>query len=101
MAVDPAGNLLVDAYTTAAGSSISIFPPEKMVAAAVIKNLPWLYQMSLTSDGKNFYAGPTAGRAFRMYAYPSGKPIYRFEDGQAFAGFAGIAASPAAAVGTW
>jgi hypothetical protein len=103
LGVDPAGNLLVDApEVSGLTSSISIFPPGRTTASATIDNLPWLYEFSLTADGRNFYAGDMGrDRVFQMYHYPSGRLIYRFKDPEAYEGFAGICASPAAEVGTW
>jgi hypothetical protein len=104
LGIDPAGNLLVDAPDTGSTltSSISVFPPGLTAPIGTISNLPWLYEFSLTANGKYFYAGDEGrGKSFQMYAYPSGALVYSRGDREAFAGYAGIAASPAAPVGTW
>jgi hypothetical protein len=101
LAVDPDGNLLVDSVGDGNDSTIYIYPPGQTTASGSIPNLPWLYQFSLTRDGSAFYAGPTSGSAFEMYAYPSGTPIYSFTDSDAYVGFAGIAASPGVKPGVW
>jgi hypothetical protein len=102
LAIDPAGNLLVDVIATESESAIDVFPPGSTSPSSSIKHLPWMYQFSLTADGKSFYAGDMGHvKKYQMYSYPSGKLIYSFAAPDAFAGYAGIAASPASSVGTW
>jgi len=102
LAIDPAGNLLVDAPDDSERTStVYIFPPGQTEPANSIAGLPNLYQLSFTADGSSFYTGDVADHAFAKYSYPDGKLIFRFKDSDAKWGFAGIAPSPAAPVGTW
>jgi hypothetical protein len=103
LAIDGAGNLLVDAAGAGSNSSIQIYPPGKTTPSKSIDNLPWFYQISLTADGKHFYAGDSGYKAtsYQYYTYPAGKLVYTYAVPGAFAGVAGIAASPAVKVGTW
>lgn len=105
MAIDPAGNLVIDNASTETGSSLEIYPPGKSKPSAEISGLPWLYQFSFTADGTEFYAAPSGtgkkDQLFRKYDYPSGKLVYSYRIGDAFAGISGIAASPSAEPGTW
>jgi hypothetical protein len=104
LGIDSAGNLLVDAPDSGSDltSSISVFPPGLTTPIGTIPHLPWLYQFSLTANGQYFYAGDMGrGKSFQMYEYPSGALVYSRGDREAFEGYAGIAASPAAPVGVW
>ncbi len=102
LASDPAGNLLVDRLTPMNAHRPSIyFPPGQTEPASSMTGLPNLYQLSFTADGSSFYTGVVADHAFAPYSYPDGKLIFRFKDSDAKWGFAGIAPSPAATVGTW
>jgi len=102
LAIDGAGNLLIDAPVGSGGTtSLFIFPPGASKPSKVIANLPSLYQISFSAGGQSFFAGPAAGKSFAHYAYPSGKLIYKLREADAFSGFAGIAASPAVKAGVW
>jgi hypothetical protein len=103
MAIDGAGNLLVDEAAKGSASTIAIYPPGSTTPSKSIRNLPWLYQFSLTADGKSFYAGDSGYGAdsYQLYTYPSGKLIYDHAVPGAYVGIGGIAASPALKVGTW
>jgi hypothetical protein len=103
LAIDGSGNLLADVadYSKDNFSKILLYPPGKTVAQVLMTNLPWLYQISLTANGKYLYAGDSSGSGYRVYEYPSGKHVYKFSVPGAFRGVAGIAASPALIVGTW
>jgi hypothetical protein len=103
LAIDGAGNLLVDVAGTGSKSSIQTYPPGATSPSKSIDNLPWFYQFSLTADGKHFYAGDAGSNAtsYQYYDYPSGKLVYKYAVPGAFAGIAGIAASPALKIGTW
>lgn len=105
MAIDPAGNLVVDNAEKVGSSSFLIYPPGKTTPSAKISRLPWLYQFSFTADGTAFYAGDSGtgqkDQAFQMYEYPSGRLIYSYTIPDAFAGVSGVAASPSAEPGVW
>jgi hypothetical protein len=103
IAIDGSGNLLVETINSDYSTfSLLIFPPGQTTPTGQINNLPSLYQLSLTSDGKYFYAGDSGEvKAFQMYEYPSGTLVYNFSDKDVQSGFAGIGASPALKVGTW
>jgi hypothetical protein len=102
LAVDPSGNLLIDALSTTPGeSTIYIFPPGQIVPNGTLGNMPSLYQFSFTADGSSFYVGDTSDRSFRKYSYPSGTLIYKRKDTDAQFGYSGIASSPAPSVGVW
>jgi hypothetical protein len=101
LAIDPAGNLVADVLSGSNTSTMEIYPPGKTSPGASIANLPWMYQFSFTADGKQFYAGDMSGKKFQLYDYPSGKLVYNAEAPDAQWGYGGIAASPAAPVGTW
>jgi hypothetical protein len=101
LAIDPAGNLVADVLNNSNTSTMEIYPPGKTSPSASIANLPWMFQFSFTADGKQFYAGDMSGKKFQLYDYPSGKLVYNAEAPDAKWGYGGIAASPAAPVGTW
>jgi hypothetical protein len=102
LAIDPNGNLVADVLAGGADTStMEIYPPGTTTPSASIQNLPSMFQFSFTADGKQFYAGDMSGKKFQLYDYPSGKLVYNAEAPAARWGYAGIAASPAAPVGTW
>jgi hypothetical protein len=103
LAIDGAGNLLVDVADAGSTSSIQTYPPGKTTPSKSIDNLPWFYQLSLTADGKHFYAGDEGYNAtsYQYYTYPAGKLVYAYAVPGAFAGVGGIAASPSLPVGKW
>jgi hypothetical protein len=103
LAIDGAGNLLADVVSAGSNSSIQTYPPGKTSPSKSIDNLPWLYQFSLTADGKHFYAGDSGYNAtsYQYYTYPGGKLVYTYAVPGAFAGVAGIAAAPSLVVGKW
>lgn len=102
LAIDLAGNLLIDAPSTTPGqSTIYIFPPGQIVPSATLGNMPSMYQFSFTADGSSFYVGDTSDRSFRKYSYPAGALLYKRKDDDARWGYSGIAASPAPTVGVW
>jgi hypothetical protein len=103
IAIDGAGNLLVDVAASGSTSSIQTYPPGKTSPSKSIDNLPWFYQFSLTADGKHFYAGDSGynSTSYQYYTYPAGKLVYTYAVPGAFAGVAGIAASPSLPPGKW
>lgn len=104
LAIDRAGNLLVDAAAAGNTSTLHIFPLGTSTRSIrKIRGLAWLYQMSLTGDGRNIYAADSGlgATTFQLYDYPSGQLVYDYQIGDAFAGVSGIAAWPAARPGVW